>query len=591
MKYISKRQRKRQKGVQFSSGPSTASSSDENSSQAEQPKTFSRKGKSKRSLKNSTVSGAYKTQEVSPAPGNRRFQNQLGPKKSNSQSSINSLSSGSTMTRYSSTSGSSHSSGVFKEGFLRASRYHFQNAQSITLASFLVPDAIKHYAQRHVRSRTRCSSLTYRVVSAPISPPLDLGEDLDMPKKPWISGQILLTRTSVLCGQMDLGPLMRTDGRAGFPSPPFWSNPYGLTYMDAADSAEFEEDIFISHKLKPIGYEMLMRAKHRAHLERMYNEEVAKLVRLVETTRWLWARNRIGLSLGKTIWSVERSELVPFRFNHRYMNPPKQGATRTHPHANGNPFVMPSAVVCVPGLWFRGQPMQLGYWQGCWQHYWPSYWPQHSRGRPTHNENWWDNATYINAIAQMEMFLVNLSPVEIYAAQMYALHGEPFFDSPMGRCFRGSRQTPPPFAQYRQVPQPYIYPSVYPQPYVYPSVYHQPYVYPSVYHQPFAYPSADPQLAGRPTRVHPKQVRQPMPKPRPGQDGTRPGGSGQKTMNWVPSRRVGKMSAPPTVAPVNMGVVESSLPKNVPSTSGDDLTLNFSNFPPLPAPSKKGRKI
>ncbi|XP_037725537.1 uncharacterized protein LOC119557059 isoform X2 [Drosophila subpulchrella] len=536
MKYISKRQRKRQKGVQFSNGPSTASSSDENSSESVKPNKAPKKGKSKNSLKNSAVAGT-KNQENSPATGNRnrRPQNLPGPKKSNSQSSINSLSSGSTMTRYSNSSGRSNSSGELKVGCPRASIYHFQNAHSITLANFLLPKVVKHAPPRKGHSRTaRCSSSACRIVSPPISPPthIDLGEDPDMPDTPWISNQKPVSRTSVLCGQMDLGPLMQADGQEdlldddGFPPPSFWCNPYGLSYIDTADSAESHEDIFVKHEMKPIGYEMLMRAKQRAHLEKMYDEEVAKLVALVEATKLLWESNQSGISLGKTIWSVDRFELIQSPFNRRNVIPPKQqDPIGTHSYANGNPIMVPSTVVYVPGLWIQGQPMQVGYWHPYWPPYWPTYWPQPASG-PINNENWWDNANYIDAIAKMEMFLANLSPTEIYAAQMYALHGEAFFDTPMGRCYKASLPTPPAFGHYYQVPQPFIYPSAIPQPYFYPSAIPQPffypYVYQSAYHQPSAYTSAAHQLAGRATNAHPKQ---PMPKSRPGEEGSRPGGS------------------------------------------------------------------
>jgi len=58
-------------------------------------------------------------------------------------------------------------------------------------------------------------------------------------------------------------------------------------------------------------------------------------------------------------------------------------------------------------------------------------------------------------------------------------------------------------------------------------------------------------------------------------------------MNMETSRRLVKMRASSSAALVKKAVSGPSGPNNVPSTTDVDLTVNISNFPPLPAPSKK----
>lgn len=42
----------------------------------------------------------------------------------------------------------------------------------------------------------------------------------------------------------------------------------------------------------------------------------------------------------------------------------------------------------------------------------------------------------------MEQFMMNLSPEDLEATQMYAIHGERFFEMPMGRRYRRSLYPP-----------------------------------------------------------------------------------------------------------------------------------------------------
>ncbi|XP_016973463.2 uncharacterized protein LOC108040487 [Drosophila rhopaloa] len=318
----------------------------------------------------------------------------------------------------------------------------------------------------------------------------DFGEDPDL----WISSQAAIPRTSVLCDKADFGPLTATKvGDDGLPLPPMWSNP--LKLPDERD----DEDTFAGHKLKPIGYEMLLARKQKrmANLvQKSIDDQVAVLKKLVESCKYIWQNCEYDpvIPWHKTIWSVGRHQLKepPNRGTYVVKRQVEQRQQQLEqeqqlekekekqqklsqqqeepkppvPYATANPFLVPSAVwnLCVPHPWIGNQGLnlyhqQMGYWYPSWHQTVP---------------NWWDNPIYVQCMAQMELFPVNLSPEELQAAQMYAIHGEQFFDMPMGMGYKGGipipqpsyplapyyLYAPPPYVLYYQVQQPIFYPPI-----------------------------------------------------------------------------------------------------------------------------------
>ncbi|XP_070074808.1 uncharacterized protein [Drosophila takahashii] len=472
MKYVSKRQRKRQNGVQFSS------ESDTNSSESEIQKKVARKPKVRQTPKNTAVAATnyYKIPIIAPAE-NRRNSHSSSTSSSGSGGSGGSGSSGSTMNRYTSSSLSSSHSGSVER---RPSIYHYQNAQTLTLASFIKPGLFKSNSSGKASkssvkssgkpSNSKASSSSVCVGSPSKTPSIDPEENssddllISSPQEP--------KRTSVLT--LDLGPLMMDLDDWDLPYPS-WRNPLNLSILAPPTEPEQTDE---KRPLNPIGYEIMMLRKLEAMLKQQINDEVAKLVAKMETMRFLWK----GIVSGQNIWEYKPEELVKpeseenksVELRSQRNNIPNNRAKNQPKLARSNYYGYP--LVCVPGYWIY--PMQQGYWY--------SYWPQ--------QHNWWDNMGFVNSLAKMDMFLVNLSPMEIHAAQMYAIHGEAFFETPQGKCYKEESRTPAALVQY------------YPPP--------------NGHHQV---------NGGRANKSQPKRnqaEQQPMRKSGSGNNGSRPGGSG-----------------------------------------------------------------
>ncbi|XP_032582296.1 uncharacterized protein LOC116802305 [Drosophila sechellia] len=208
-------------------------------------------------------------------------------------------------------------------------------------------------------------------------------------------------------------------------------NPLGLNFIEDDDSSD-DEDTFANQTLKPIGYEMLMARKHKENIELICRYHEEQVVLKVRTIAFIWENYRSDSTLppNKTIWSVERHELKP---RHVPPNPPAQS----------NPTnSMPSNVTAPPTYWIQNNyPMQHA-----------NLHPNNQSAPATEvqylNENWWHNANYMNFFANMDHILVNLSQMELYAAQMYNVYGEAFFETAIGRYFPGDPTgSSPPFGE------------------------------------------------------------------------------------------------------------------------------------------------
>ncbi|XP_033171644.1 uncharacterized protein LOC117148391 [Drosophila mauritiana] len=208
-------------------------------------------------------------------------------------------------------------------------------------------------------------------------------------------------------------------------------NPLGLNFIEDGDSSD-DEDTFANQTLKPIGYEMLMARKHKENIELICRYHAEQVVLKTRAIAFLWENYRSDSTLppNKTIWSVEPHELKPRRV------PP-------NPPAQSNPTnSMPLNVTAPPTYWIpNNYPMQHA-----------NLHPNNQSAPATEvqylNENWWHNANYMNFFANMDHILVNLSQMELYAAQMYTVYGEAFFETAIGRYFPGEATgSSPPFGQ------------------------------------------------------------------------------------------------------------------------------------------------
>ncbi|EDV47008.2 uncharacterized protein Dere_GG17885 [Drosophila erecta] len=350
-------------------------------------------------------------------------------------------------------------------------------------------------------------------ITPPLTMPIDLEDGyLDFPEYYEMPRDVVKPRTENVRALMQFRGWAYANKRR---------NPLGLKFLKN-DYHSDDEDTFANQTLKPIGYEMLMGIKRRTYMERIYRYQVEQIVFMVEATKYVWENYRYDRKLppNKTIWSVDRHQLKkPFSNRRNFMHrKPRYMRTNTFPQQNSTSS-MPSNMVnmSVPGCWLpNGYPMQLG----CWH---PVSQPLSASEIEYLYENWWDIFNYVNSFAKMDLFLANLSPNEIYAAQMYAIHGEAFFEMDIGRYFQEESKGCP--ALLDKLQQPYQQPV---QPYQQPHQSYQP-------HQPQQpyYSSPVQQWAGKLPWSHPRrpeqQDNQTMRYSRAAEKGPHPGGfSGQE---------------------------------------------------------------
>ncbi|XP_017050956.1 uncharacterized protein LOC108094724 isoform X2 [Drosophila ficusphila] len=558
------------------------------------------------------------------------------------------------------TSEESNTSGYMEEKLPRPplGYYHYQNAHTPTLCNFIDAEFSKlptgkadklpkkPWPKKLLPKKPLSSSSSETdVFSSCLSITRELKQehldlDLDLPSDLWVPGQEEApTRTSVLCDNhndssssmfsdmeesyfsaCDFGPLMIEDkgdsGGTGYPNPLPWTNPMNHTCGDVPEESD-EDEPEEGPGLKPIGYEMLLS-------RRELRKRVTKLVESVKSVSYLWdapdAKDENPFGPPKTIWSVDRHQL------NRTLNLKEP---RIHPDSNGiqlpqaalpqriypiaNPFFYLNGYMFSPAVFNvftpeYGQPTAFCVQQPAnWQPWW--------RQRLITNGDVWDDANYINYVAQMEPFPANVDPDLLHAAQLYAIYGEHFFESEMGRRFYQYDQRVP----QRTIPQWPVYPQVQYQ-------YQYQYQYPWYHFQYPQYYSAALQLAGwqKPV-VNFNPIRQAQQQPirtwkleagggrkasrqggfGPGLSGlggsTGPGkavGTHKKATASIILKLEGSLAAVVTTGKVSGagGASGANGPSNATGSSEplasklDDLSLNVTNFPPLALPKKKSKK-
>ncbi|KAI8035030.1 hypothetical protein M5D96_012123 [Drosophila gunungcola] len=557
MKYISKRQRKRQ-GL-----PQAVIDQDSGAKgQKKKNKRLPKKAKIKRSHNNPaklldrTNKFQYQSSSYSYASAEQRqrVQGPLLPSPDSSQSEGSVTSSQESSATSTSTSTSTSGGDLELESSQRRKGHYTHSGQSLTLASFIDPELLMRTSAGKFSKfpgkslmalplppivstlrkppPTLPLPMTTALPSAlpipkplPSPPPKQLpmlptasfaewyksGQWVsfvnDLPEDPddisWISSQTAMPRISVLCHEPDFGPLMTPNKGDGVPPPEFWRNPLSLAVsgLDIPDKEFFE-----CLKLKPIGYEMLLARKQK-RAQKSVEEQVMELVKWVET--------------GAAAVNMYPQPMVTW---------PPYSQQRIH---NSNKAGSGS------GSGFHGNQRQ-----------------QKSRN---FINNWWDNPFYVNCVAQMEPFPVDLMPEELHAAQMYAMQGVHFYEMPMpmDTVYYGA---PPPYVPYQQAVGPFQ-------------------------------PSMVPQMGGPPPGFYPNRQDECQMQDRK-KDITQEEHAAQARQVLVLQvQKFGNQKA--TGAPLMTSGDSGASGASGASGSSDNLTdldvinFNSTNFPPLPVPPKK----